>query len=103
MYAEFYGLSGEAFLLTPDHRFYFESSVHSQAMAFLNYGISRGEGFIVITGDIGAGKTTMVGQAFRVHRREAHYLRTCGHNPSVRNRFAAFRGFSFRFDRFTRR
>jgi len=62
MYAEFYGLSGEAFLLTPDHRFYFESSVHSQAMAFLNYGISRGEGFIVITGDIGAGKTTMVGR-----------------------------------------
>jgi general secretion pathway protein A len=62
MYADFYGLSAEAFLLTPDHRFFFGSSVHSQAMAFLNYGISRGEGFIVITGDIGAGKTTMVGR-----------------------------------------
>ena len=62
MYAEFYGLSAEPFLLTPDHRFFFGSSVHSQAMAFLNYGINRGEGFIVITGDIGAGKTTMVGR-----------------------------------------
>ena len=62
MYAEFYGLSGEAFLLTPDHRFFFGSSGHAQAMAFLNYGISRGEGFIVVTGDIGAGKTTIVGR-----------------------------------------
>ncbi|HEX4273500.1 MAG TPA: XrtA/PEP-CTERM system-associated ATPase [Rhizomicrobium sp.] len=62
MYAEFYGLSAEAFLLTPDHRFFFESSVHAQAMSFLKYGISRGEGFIVITGDIGAGKTTLVGR-----------------------------------------
>ena len=62
MYAEFYGLSAEAFLLTPDHRFFFESSVHSQAMSFLKYGISRGEGFIVITGDVGTGKTTLVGR-----------------------------------------
>jgi general secretion pathway protein A len=60
MYTEFYGLSGEPFLLTPDHRFYFESSVHGQAMAHLTYGLNRGEGFIVITGEIGAGKTTLV-------------------------------------------
>jgi general secretion pathway protein A len=60
MYAEFYRLSGEPFLLTPDERFYFESSVHSQAMAHLTYGLNRGEGFIVITGEIGAGKTTLV-------------------------------------------
>ena len=60
MYAEFYRFNGEPFLLTPDHRFYFESSVHSQAMAHLTYGLSRGEGFIVITGEIGAGKTTLV-------------------------------------------
>jgi putative secretion ATPase (PEP-CTERM system associated) len=46
--------------LTPDERFYFESSVHSQAMAHLTYGLQRGEGFIVITGDVGAGKTTLV-------------------------------------------
>lgn len=60
MYTEYYRLSGEPFLLTPDHRFYFESSVHSQAMAHLTYGLNRGEGFIVITGEIGAGKTTLV-------------------------------------------
>ena len=60
MYAQFYRLQGEPFLLTPDHRFYYGSSVHSDAMAHLNYGISRGEGFIVITGEIGAGKTTLV-------------------------------------------
>ena len=60
MYTEFYGLKGEPFLLTPDHRFYFESRVHAQAMAHLMYGLNRGEGFIVITGDVGAGKTTIV-------------------------------------------
>jgi general secretion pathway protein A len=60
MYTEFYGLKGEPFLLTPDHRFYFESRVHGQAMAHLMYGLNRGEGFIVITGEVGAGKTTIV-------------------------------------------
>ena len=60
MYAEFYGLKGEPFLLTPDARFYFDSSVHAQAMAHLQYGLQRGEGFIVVTGEVGAGKTTIV-------------------------------------------
>lgn len=60
MYTQFYRLHGEPFLLTPDHKFYFDSSVHSQAMAHLTYGINRGEGFIVITGEVGAGKTTLV-------------------------------------------
>ena len=41
MYTEFYGLKGEPFLLTPDHRFYFESQVHGQAMAHLMYGLNR--------------------------------------------------------------
>jgi len=60
MYTDYYKLRDEPFLLTPDERFYFESSVHSQAMAHLTYGLQRGEGFIVITGDVGAGKTTLV-------------------------------------------
>lgn len=60
MYTEFYGLKGEPFLLTPDHEFYFESRAHSQAMAHLMYGLKRGEGFIVITGEVGAGKTTVI-------------------------------------------
>lgn len=60
MFTKFYNLRAEPFLLTPDERFYFESTVHSQAMAHLTYGLTRGEGFIIITGDVGAGKTTLV-------------------------------------------
>ncbi len=61
MYAEFYGLTGQPFQLTPDPRFFFASSGHARAMAHLTYGVHQGEGFIVITGDVGAGKTTLVG------------------------------------------
>ena len=60
MYAEFYGLNGMPFQLTPDSRFFFGSAEHNKAMAFLNYGISQGEGFVVVTGEVGAGKTTLV-------------------------------------------
>ena len=61
MYADFYRLSTLPFQLTPDPRFFFGSSVHSRALAHLTYGIGQGEGFIIITGEVGAGKTTMVG------------------------------------------
>jgi len=64
MYSEFYNLSGRPFQLTPDPRFYFNSSTHKKAMAYLTYGLSQGEGFIIVTGDIGAGKTTLVGHLF---------------------------------------
>ena len=60
MYDEYYGLTASPFQLTPDSGFFFESSVHSKAMAHLKYGLHQAEGFIVITGDIGAGKTTLV-------------------------------------------
>ena len=60
MYTEHYGLTAPPFQLTPDGRFYFESRTHKKAMAYLGFGLSQGEGFIVITGDIGAGKTTLV-------------------------------------------
>lgn len=61
MYTEFYGLTGRPFQLTPDPHFYFDTATHRKAMAYLTYGLSQGEGFIIITGDIGAGKTTLVG------------------------------------------
>ncbi|MES3094124.1 ExeA family protein [Sphingomonas aerolata] len=61
MYDEHYGLTGRPFQLTPDPRFWFESGTHRKAMAYLGYGLAQGEGFIVMTGDIGAGKTTLVG------------------------------------------
>lgn len=61
MYNDHYGLSGRPFQLTPDPRFYFESATHKKAMAYLGYGLAQGEGFIVVTGEIGSGKTTLVG------------------------------------------
>ncbi len=61
MYTEFYNLTGQPFQLTPDHRFFFGSSGHKRAMAHLSFGLNQGEGFIVITGDVGAGKTTLMG------------------------------------------
>ncbi len=60
MYTDFYGFEGKPFQLTPDPSFYFDSSTHHKAMAYLTYGLSQGEGFIIVTGDIGAGKTTLV-------------------------------------------
>ncbi|MEJ7934810.1 XrtA/PEP-CTERM system-associated ATPase [Sphingobium sp. AN558] len=61
MYDQFYGLQGRPFQLTPDPHFYFESATHRKALSYLGYGLAQGEGFIVITGDVGAGKTTLVG------------------------------------------
>ena len=64
MYEAFYNLSTKPFSLSPDPRFFFGSSVHKRAMSYLRYGISQGEGFIVITGGIGTGKTTLVRNLF---------------------------------------
>jgi general secretion pathway protein A len=60
MYDQFYGFSGRPFQLTPDPDFYFESLTHRKALSYLGYGLAQGEGFIVITGDVGAGKSTLV-------------------------------------------
>jgi general secretion pathway protein A len=60
MYDQFYGLSGRPFQLTPDPQFYFESATHRKALSYLGYGLAQGEGFIVITGEVGAGKSTLV-------------------------------------------
>jgi putative secretion ATPase (PEP-CTERM system associated) len=60
MYETFYGLTGKPFQLNPDPSFFFGSRQHRRAMAYLEYGLHQNEGFIVITGEIGAGKTTLV-------------------------------------------
>ncbi len=62
MYTDYYNLSGRPFQLTPDPRFYVDTQTHRKAMAYLTYGLGQGEGFIIITGDVGAGKTTLVGR-----------------------------------------
>jgi general secretion pathway protein A len=61
MYDSFYGFSARPFQLTPDARFWYETSTHRTAMSYLAYGLAQGEGFIVITGEVGSGKTTLVG------------------------------------------
>ena len=60
MFDEFYGLRGSPFQLTPDPAFFYESLTQRKALSYLSYGLAQGEGFIVITGDIGAGKSTLV-------------------------------------------
>nr|WP_297348025.1 XrtA/PEP-CTERM system-associated ATPase [uncultured Glaciecola sp.] len=59
MYESYYGLKSKPFQLTPDPAFFYESKLHKRAMSYLQYGLSQAEGFIVITGDIGTGKTTI--------------------------------------------
>lgn len=60
MYREFYGFADKPFQLSPDSRFYYNSKPHNRAMAYLRYGLEKREGFIVITGGIGTGKTMLV-------------------------------------------
>ena len=60
MYEAFYGLTSKPFNLNPDPSFYFGSKQHRRAKAYLDYGVARNEGFIVITGEIGVGKTTIL-------------------------------------------
>ncbi|MBS3927919.1 MAG: XrtA-associated ATPase [Sphingomonadales bacterium] len=60
MFNDFYGLTGRPFQLTPDPTFYFESLTHRKALSYLSYGLAQGEGFVVITGEVGAGKSMLV-------------------------------------------
>lgn len=61
MYEEFFSFSGSPFRLAPDPKFFFGSKSHNKAMAYLHYGLRQAEGFIVITGEIGAGKSILIG------------------------------------------
>ncbi|WP_375392226.1 ExeA family protein [uncultured Sphingomonas sp.] len=60
MYEDHWGLTDRPFQLTPDPRFWFETATHRKAMAYLGYGLQQGEGFVVVTGEVGAGKTTLI-------------------------------------------
>src|SRR5437660_182827 len=60
MYEVFYGLTGKPFQLNPDPAFFYGSRGHKRAFAYLQYGVHQSEGFIIITGEVGAGKTTLV-------------------------------------------
>ncbi|MGL4573196.1 MAG: XrtA/PEP-CTERM system-associated ATPase [Burkholderiaceae bacterium] len=60
MYEEYFRLSGLPFQLSPDPTYYYSSEGHRRALSYLKYGVYQGEGFVVVTGEIGAGKTTLV-------------------------------------------
>ena len=59
MYEEFYGLKDKPFNLTPDPRFFFLSENHREAFEHLLYGVKEREGFVLITGEVGTGKTLL--------------------------------------------
>ena len=60
MYAEFYGLKELPFALTPDPRFIYFTPSHTEVMANLHYGIESGKGLVLVTGEVGTGKTTIL-------------------------------------------
>src|SRR5207237_8223574 len=60
MYTQLYGLNELPFALTPDPRFIYFTPSHTEVMANLHYGIESGKGLIVVTGEVGTGKTTML-------------------------------------------
>jgi general secretion pathway protein A len=72
VYEKFYNLTDPPFLLTPDPRFFFSSNSHRRAIAHLVYGLDQKEGFVIITGEVGAGKTMLVEQLWLQLDRE-HY------------------------------
>ncbi|HJW12899.1 MAG TPA: AAA family ATPase, partial [Albitalea sp.] len=59
MYARFFGLKQEPFSIAPDPRYLYMSERHREALAHLLYGVGGGGGFVLLTGEIGAGKTTV--------------------------------------------
>ena len=59
MYQKFYSFSEYPFNMTPNSRYFFESAKHAEALSTMVYAIEQRKGFVVITGDIGAGKTTV--------------------------------------------
>jgi len=60
MYLQFYGLREAPFSPTPDPKFLYQSTRHREALAQLIYGVRERKGFIVLTGEIGTGKTTLL-------------------------------------------
>lgn len=62
MYEVFYNLTAEPFRLSPDHKFCYEHTGYSRARAYMSYAMNRAEGFVMITGRPGTGKTTLIGE-----------------------------------------
>ncbi|HSS20842.1 MAG TPA: AAA family ATPase [Pyrinomonadaceae bacterium] len=81
MYAEFYGLKELPFALTPDPRFIYFTPSHTEVMANLHYGIESGKGLIVVTGEVGTGKTTIL--RWMMQRMDRNVLTAYIFNPRL--------------------
>lgn len=76
MYTTFFNLKSEPFKLTPDPEFLFLSKVHKKALTYLNYGLNSDTGgFILITGEVGTGKTTLLRNIMRQMREDVVFSR----------------------------
>jgi general secretion pathway protein A len=60
MYTDFYNFKEKPFNLTPSSRFLYLGDIHKEALALLTYGVMERKGFVLLTGEVGAGKTTMI-------------------------------------------
>ena len=65
MYEEYFGLKCKPFQITPDPEFLYLSKTHKRAMNYMLYGIQDNSGFILLTGEVGAGKTTILRNILR--------------------------------------
>ena len=65
MYLSYYNLSKIPFSISPDPNFLWLSEKHSEALATLKYGIFENKGFLVLTGNIGTGKTALINRLIR--------------------------------------
>jgi len=65
MYLKYFGLREAPFNLTPDPKFFYNSDLHREALASLFYGIKAKKGFVVVTGEVGTGKTTLIRKLLR--------------------------------------
>lgn len=72
MYESFFNLTGKPFQLNPDPRFFFRSTGHKRALAYMRYGLQQQQGFIVVTGDVGTGKSMLVANLFKEIDDEAY-------------------------------
>ena len=67
MYESFFKLDIKPFDLLPDPRFIYLSRSHKKALAYLDYGIRERSGFILLTGEVGSGKTTLIRDLLNKH------------------------------------
>jgi len=74
MYTDFYNLNEKPFNLTPSPRYLYLGEVHKEALALLTYGVVERKGFILLTGEVGTGKTTMVQALLSSVDQDVHYV-----------------------------